>query len=103
MDFPQHTNLEDSCSGRESMLPCIVRPNGIRRPVEGEGLVRMIGERGIGGTCGEGDTEEEDLSSKGTVEMVEFRREGLEAEEEDATNGEEMGEYLGVNFSEEEI
>ena len=59
MDFPQHTNLGHSFSGSESMLSCIVRSNGIRRPVKGEGIVRMIGERGIGGTSGEGDKEEE--------------------------------------------
>ena len=56
MDFPQHT---DSFSGRESMLSCIVRSNGIRRPVKGEGIGRMFGERGNGGTTGEGDKEEE--------------------------------------------
>ena len=48
MDIPQHTNLEDSFSGRESMLSCIVRSNGIRRPAKGEGIGRMFGERGIG-------------------------------------------------------
>ena len=56
MDFPQHTNLGDSFSGSKSMLSCIVRSNGIRR----EGIGRMFGERGIGGTSGEGDKEEED-------------------------------------------
>ena len=50
MDFPQHTNLGDSFSSRESMLSCIVRSNGTRRPVKGEGIGRMFGERGNGGT-----------------------------------------------------
>ena len=60
MDFPQHTNLEVSFSGSESMLSCIVRSNGIRRPIKGEGVGGMIGECGIGGTCGVGNKGEKD-------------------------------------------
>ena len=83
------------------MLSCIVRSNGIRRTVKGEGIGRMFGEGGIGGTFGEGDKEEADRSSEGGA--GEFRRGGLEAEEEDAIDGEEMGEYLGILPLEDEI
>ena len=83
------------------MLSCIVRSNGIRRPVKGEGIGRMFGERGNGGTTGEGDKEEEVWSSEGGI--GEIRLGGLEAEEEDATDGEEMGEYLGILPLEDEI
>ena len=82
------------------MLSCIVRSNGIRRPVKGEEIGRMFGERGIGGTSGEAEKEEESSSEGG---IGECRHGGLEAREEDATDGEEMGEYLGILPLEEEI